>query len=228
MTDEQQTTATEPDLNEQMMVRRGKRERLLAEGREAYPTNVARTHGLAEVREAWAHLEAGEETQDVVSVTGRVIFVRNTGKLCFATLQDGLRNGHSGARLQVMLSLAEVGEESLADWKATVDLGDLVTSALAAWAATADAGGVGLTPELPQHPVRVRADAARVRQVVDGLVENALRVSPPGSRITVTVDASAEEATLVVVDGGPGLTPDDAARAAETQRVQSIINADCN
>ena len=127
MTDEQQTTAPEPDLNEQMMVRRGKRERLLAEGREAYPTNVARTHGLAEVREAWAHLEAGEETQDVVSVAGRVIFVRNTGKLCFATLQDGLRNGHSGARLQVMLSLAEVGEESLADWKATVDLGDHVS-----------------------------------------------------------------------------------------------------
>jgi lysyl-tRNA synthetase class 2 len=122
VTDEQQTTATEPDLNEQMMVRRGKRERLLAEGREAYPTNVARTHSLAEVRETWAHLDAGEETQDVVSVTGRVIFVRNTGKLCFATLQEGV-----GTRLQVMLSLAEVGEESLADWKAVVDLGDHVS-----------------------------------------------------------------------------------------------------
>lgn len=127
MTDEQQTTAPEPDLtepslDEQRMVRRAKRERLLEEGREAYPTNVARTHSLAEVRETWAHLEAGEETQDVVSVTGRVIFVRNTGKLCFATLQEGV-----GTRLQVMLSLAEVGEESLADWKALVDLGDHVS-----------------------------------------------------------------------------------------------------
>jgi lysyl-tRNA synthetase, class II len=132
VTDEQQTTAPEPDLNEpsldeQRLVRRSKRERLLEEGREAYPTNVARTHSLAEVRETWAALEAGEETQDVVSVTGRVIFVRNTGKLCFATLQDGLRDGRSGTRLQVMLSLAEVGEESLADWKATVDLGDHVS-----------------------------------------------------------------------------------------------------
>jgi lysyl-tRNA synthetase class 2 len=122
VTDEQQTTAPEPDLNEQMLVRRAKRERLLEEGREAYPTNVARTHSLAEVREGWAALEAGEETQDVVSVAGRVIFVRNTGKLCFATLQEGV-----GTRLQVMLSLAEVGEESLADWKATVDLGDHVS-----------------------------------------------------------------------------------------------------
>jgi lysyl-tRNA synthetase class 2 len=115
-------TLPEPDLNEQMVVRREKRQRLLDAGIEAYPTNVARTHALAEVREAYAHLEAGEETQDVVSVAGRVIFVRNTGKLCFATLQEGV-----GTRLQVMLSLAEVGEEALADWKALVDLGDHVS-----------------------------------------------------------------------------------------------------
>ena len=50
-----------------------------------------------------------------------MVFVRNTGKLAFATLQEGV-----GTRLQVMLSLAEVGEEALADWKADVDLGDHV------------------------------------------------------------------------------------------------------
>jgi lysyl-tRNA synthetase class 2 len=112
----------EPSLDEQRLVRREKRQRLLDAGVEAYPTNVARTHTLAEVREAYARLEAGEETQDIVSVAGRVIFVRNTGKLCFATLQEGV-----GTRLQVMLSLAEVGEEALADWKALVDLGDHVS-----------------------------------------------------------------------------------------------------
>ncbi|MFC7493127.1 MULTISPECIES: lysine--tRNA ligase [unclassified Nocardioides] len=104
-----------------MLVRREKRARLLEEGRQAYPVEVPRTHTLAEVREKWGHLEAGEETDDVVVVAGRVVFVRNTGKLCFATLQEGI-----GTRLQVMLSLAEVGEESLADWKHTVDLGDHV------------------------------------------------------------------------------------------------------
>lgn len=113
--------APEPDLNEQMKVRRAKREELLAAGRQPYPIGVPRTHTLAEVREQWGHLETGEETQDVVGVAGRVIFVRNTGKLCFATLQEG-----AGVRLQVMLSLAEVGEEALADWKHTVDLGDHV------------------------------------------------------------------------------------------------------
>lgn len=125
MTDEQ-TTAPEPgptglDLDEQRVVRRSKRQRLLESGREAYPTSVGRTHTLAAVRDGWGHLEPGEETQDVVTVAGRVIFVRNTGKLCFATLQEGI-----GTRLQVMLSLAEVGEESLEEWKSLVDLGDHV------------------------------------------------------------------------------------------------------
>ena len=119
---EQTTNAPEPDLNEQMLVRREKRERLLAEGKKAYAISVGRTHTLAEVREAYEDkLEAGEETQDVVTVAGRVMFIRNTGKLAFATLQEGI-----GTRLQVMLSLAEVGEESLADWKSLVDLGDHV------------------------------------------------------------------------------------------------------
>ena len=52
---------------------------------------------------------------------GRVIFARNSGKLCFATLQDG-----DGATLQVMVSLDKVGQESLEAWKADVDLGDIV------------------------------------------------------------------------------------------------------
>ncbi|WP_134774702.1 lysine--tRNA ligase [Ornithinimicrobium flavum] len=104
-----------------MKVRRAKRQAMLDAGVEPYPVEVPVTHGLAEVRERWGHLETGEETQDVVAVAGRLVFVRNTGKLCFATLQAG-----DGTRLQAMLSLAEVGEESLARWKAWVDLGDHV------------------------------------------------------------------------------------------------------
>jgi len=114
------------DLPEQLRVRQEKRARLLAEGREAYPVGVPRTHSLQQVRQQWGHLATGEETPDVVGVTGRVVFVRNTGRLCFATLQEGLTLEHSGVRLQVMLSLAEVGADALEDWKRTVDLGDFV------------------------------------------------------------------------------------------------------
>ncbi len=52
-------------------------------------------------------------------MTGRVIFLRNTGKLCFVRLREG-----DGTELQVMLSLADIGEEPLADFKSFVDIGD--------------------------------------------------------------------------------------------------------
>ncbi|MGC4154259.1 MAG: lysine--tRNA ligase [Propionicimonas sp.] len=116
-----------PDLSEQEQVRHDKRARLLVEGVAPYPITVPRTHSAAQVHQQWAHLESGEETADVVSVGGRVVFIRNTGKLCFATIQDGFTLTESGTRLQVMISLAEVGEESLAAWKADVDLGDFVS-----------------------------------------------------------------------------------------------------
>lgn len=121
MTEPAPDTAPDADLPEQIAVRRGKRQAMIDAGVDPYPVQVPVTHGLAQVREQWAHLETGEETQDVVGVSGRVVFVRNTGKLCFASLQAG-----DGTRLQAMISLAEVGEEALARWKAWVDLGDHV------------------------------------------------------------------------------------------------------
>ncbi|MBB2900783.1 lysyl-tRNA synthetase class 2 [Kineococcus radiotolerans] len=109
------------DVPEQVRVRREKRDRILAAGGEAYPVSVPRTDSLADLRERYAHLEAGEETTDQVGVTGRVVFLRGTGKLAFATLQEG-----DGTRLQVMVSRDGVGEDALAAWKSDVDLGDIV------------------------------------------------------------------------------------------------------
>lgn len=109
------------ELNDQMLVRAEKRQAASDAGMAPYPVGVNRTATLAEVREQFGHLESGEETEHVVTVAGRVVHVRNTGKLCFGTLQEG-----DGTRLQVMLSKANVGDESLAQWKALVDLGDFV------------------------------------------------------------------------------------------------------
>nr|WP_276308028.1 lysine--tRNA ligase [Arthrobacter ruber] len=114
-------TLTPDDLNEQMRFRLQKRAALLDAGLEPYPVRPERTHSLAEVREQFAELGTGESSGRQVAVVGRVVFIRNSGKLCFATLQEG-----DGTRLQAMLSLAEIGADSLAQWKALVDLGDHV------------------------------------------------------------------------------------------------------
>lgn len=109
------------DLPEQLRVRREKRERMLAGGVDPYPVNLPITHTLAEVRAAHPDLAPDTYTGDQVGVAGRVMFLRNTGKLCFATLRGG-----DGTELQAMLSLKQVGEDALASWKSDVDLGDHV------------------------------------------------------------------------------------------------------
>ncbi|OBF80853.1 lysine--tRNA ligase [Mycobacterium sp. 852002-51163_SCH5372311] len=114
-------SSADPDIPEQLRIRRDKRAQLLAEGREPYPVEVGRTHTLAEIRAAYPDLPTDTTTDDVVGVAGRVMFARNSGKLCFATLQDG-----DGTQLQVMISLDKVGQKALDDWKADVDLGDIV------------------------------------------------------------------------------------------------------
>jgi lysyl-tRNA synthetase class 2 len=109
-------------LPEQLRIRREKRAALLAAGTEPYPVTVPRTHTLSRVRREYEGIPTDTSTGEFASVTGRVSFARNGGKLCFATLTDG-----DGANLQVMLSLDRVGADRLADWKAWIDLGDFVS-----------------------------------------------------------------------------------------------------
>jgi lysyl-tRNA synthetase, class II len=110
-------TAALPD---QMRVRREKLDRLRASGVDPYPVGYPRTATIAQVRERYPGLEPDAATGDHVGVTGRVILLRNTGKLCFATIRDGTGD------LQVMISLNRAGPEALAAWKRDVDLGDQV------------------------------------------------------------------------------------------------------
>ena len=125
------------DVPEQLRIRREKRDRLLESGVEAYPVTVERTISLKDLRhdfrvvaegeepgteEGVTYLAPGEETEVTHAIAGRLIFMRNTGKLCFATLQDG-----DGTQVQAMLSLAEVGKERLDAWKSDVDLGDFIS-----------------------------------------------------------------------------------------------------
>ena len=108
------------DLPEQMGYRLEKREHLIAEG-DAYPVSLPITHSIEEVKNHYPNLEADVSTGDTVAVSGRIMFLRNTGKLCFAALQAG-----GGERIQAMISLDKVGQEQLDRWKELVDLGDHV------------------------------------------------------------------------------------------------------
>ena len=112
---------TVEEIAEQKQVRLDKRARMLAAGLDPYAIGLEITDSIPAVRARHGELDPDIATGEHVALAGRVVLSRNTGKLCFATLQSG-----DGERLQVMLSLAVVGEESLDRWKEFVDLGDHV------------------------------------------------------------------------------------------------------
>ena len=67
----------------------------------------------------------------------------------------------------------------------------------------------------------VSSDAQRVRQLIDGLVENALRVTPAGSTVSIAARRFGSSVVIEVRDGGPGLSRDDLAVAFERGVLQS-------
>ncbi len=113
------TELSAAEVSEQKAVRLAKRARMLAAGVDAYPVSLPITDTIPAVRQRYPDLEPDTATGAEVALAGRIVHLRNTGKLAFAALQSG-----DGARIQAMVSLAEVGEQSLEDWKDLVDLGD--------------------------------------------------------------------------------------------------------
>ena len=185
-----ESTEIEDDLPEQMRIRRAKREELQRRGMDPYPVQLPITHDIAEVRDAHGDLETDTSSGEFVGIVGRVIFSRNTGKLCFATLRAG-----DGIEIQAMLSLDKVGQEALDAWKELVDLGDqvfvhgeVITSRRGELSVLADAWRMA-SKSLRPLPVAHKplSEEARVRQRYVDLI-----VRPEAARIArLRVDAVA-------------------------------------
>jgi signal transduction histidine kinase len=120
-----------------------------------------------------------------------------------------------------------------------IDLRALVRGRVEAWAAKAHATEVELSEATPR--LRVLATPGSLEQVLDNLLSNALAVAPAGSTISITAAAEGAQAALRVRDHGPGISPEERARAfdrfwrAGTERagtglglaiVQRLVSAD--
>ncbi|MFI5690890.1 bifunctional lysylphosphatidylglycerol synthetase/lysine--tRNA ligase LysX [Kribbella sp. NPDC051586] len=111
----------ERKLTEQEQIRRAKLLELVAAGIDPYPVSVPRTETLERVRELYPNLPPDHHTDHLVSVTGRVMRMRDHGGLAFAQLQDG------AIELQVMFTAEACGDVPLEQWRRLVDIGDHVS-----------------------------------------------------------------------------------------------------
>jgi two-component system sensor histidine kinase BaeS len=114
-----------------------------------------------------------------------------------------------------LLALARLEAADFSVQTVAVELIQLANSVVAAWAGRCANAGVVMRTEIPTVPVIVYTDPGRLRQVIDGLLENALRVVPAGAPIVLAVrgrDLAAPRFGVIEIrDGGPGFTEEDLA-----------------
>ncbi|HNV15268.1 MAG TPA: HAMP domain-containing sensor histidine kinase, partial [Dermatophilaceae bacterium] len=110
--------------------------------------------------------------------------------------------GAEAARLdrlvQDLLDLARLDAHEVTLTMAAVDLAGLLASAEPVWRRRCDAVGVAFGLELPAVPLVVTADPDRLRQALDGLVDNALRATPAGRPVIVGAHGESGYAVLEV------------------------------
>lgn len=107
-----------------------------------------------------------------------------------------------------LLDLARLGADSFRLEVGPCDVAALVREMAAVWHVRCDQRGVPLLIEVSAGRLVVATDARRVRQVLDGLAENALRLLTPGLPLVLAA-GSVPGVVLAVRDGGPGLAPED-------------------
>jgi two-component system sensor histidine kinase BaeS len=114
-----------------------------------------------------------------------------------------------------LLELARLESDDFRVELQPVDASLILRESWQAWQAVCVQNGIAGRLELPSGPLPVRSDGQRLRQVVDGLLENALRVTPESAPVVLAAYLSGNGLTVEVRDGGPGLTEADASVAFE-------------
>ena len=111
-----------------------------------------------------------------------------------------------------MLFLAQADRPETAARREPVDLAEEAARLADFFAAVADEAGVGIDLE---GSARVEGDRDMIQRAVSNLLSNAIRHTPPGGRVRVTIAKAQPEATLAVANPGEGIAPEHQARVFE-------------
>jgi signal transduction histidine kinase len=199
------------------------------------PAEVAEIASALNQLGAALQISEGREREFLLSVSHELRTPLSTIRGYAEALADGVVAADDAARAgQTMVAEADRLDRLISDLLVLarleaadlpvdivpVDLVDLAGSAGEAWAQRCGPDGPELRTELPAEPVPVATDPGRLRQVIDGLCENALRVVPPGAPLILAVRPGPYGGVLEIRDGGPGFSDEDLAVAFQRGALQ--------
>lgn len=155
---------------------------------------------LAPIRNAVAVLEM-QASEDPTVKWSREVISRQTA--------------HMSRLVDDLLDVSRITSGKIVLAREPMDLRPLVAHAFeAALPQTAERNHV-LNVSLPEHPVVINGDPTRLTQVVTNLISNAIKYTPPGGRISLTLRTEGKNAILQVSDSGVGLRQDQLERVFE-------------
>lgn len=175
----------------------------------------------------------GRQREFLLSVSHELRTPLSTLKGYAEALTDQVVDGPEAGRIMLgeaeqlerlisdLLALARLEADDFPLRFAPVDLVTVVSAAAATWEPRFTDAGLVWRGELPPpgQPVTVTTDAERVRQVIDGLLGNALRVVPAGAPVVLALRPADGAVAIEVRDGGPGLSDEDLTVAFQRGRL---------
>ena len=120
-----------------------------------------------------------------------------------------------------LLDLARMGAREVRIHPIDLDVAEVLADAAVVWGDLCQAEQVPFAAELPAAPVAAVTDGVRLRQIVDNLLANALRMTPSGRPVVLAAKVTEDTIVVEVRDGGPGLTADDIDVAFEPAELYS-------
>jgi signal transduction histidine kinase len=127
----------------------------------------------------------------------------------------GRQARHLGRLVDDLLDVTRLASGKVDLHREAVSVNEVLRQAVEDHAGLAARANVALALDVPEQPVLVMGDRTRLAQIVGNLLQNAVRFTPPGGRIAVSLQRRGAEARIGVRDSGLGIEPDLLARIFE-------------
>lgn len=114
-----------------------------------------------------------------------------------------------------LLDISRVGQDKLSVRRVPLDLASVLHHALEASAPLLDSAGLTYTVALPDAPIYIEADAARLAQVIGNILNNASKFTPRGGSVALFLTRDGADAVIRIRDTGIGIDAADLPRVLE-------------